>query len=82
MAVSVQLQEGISETQLVSKNTKSTIKDLDLSDADFGALAKKKGIALAPTVRTGGRTSYSGNQPSIALTTGPTHLTTPQVALS
>ena len=64
MAVSVQLQEGISETQLVSKNTKSAIKDLELSDADFRALAKKKGIALAPAVRPGGRTSYSGNQPS------------------
>ena len=37
MAVNVQLQEGISNTQLVSMSNKPAPKDLDLTDAEFRA---------------------------------------------
>ena len=54
MAVDVQLQEGISNTQLIAKTAKP-VKDLDITDAEFRALAKKKGISLAPTAKINGR---------------------------
>jgi len=57
----VQLPQGISTAQVVAKTAKPTT-DLELTDAEFIALAKKRGITLPRTAKPGGHNpGYNAN---------------------
>ena len=58
----VQLPQGISTAQVVAKTAKPTT-DLELTDAEFIALAKKRGITLPPTAEPSGRNPGDNAKP-------------------
>jgi len=58
------LQVGISGTQLAARTTKPS-RDSELTDAEFRAAAKKRGIVLPSTAKPSGRNqSYTSNPSS------------------